>query len=78
MKLACVLLHNSNMKGKILLADDDPEILAALSAALRSEGYEIITANNGREACESFMRNQVDLVLLDLRMPVRDGWAASE
>jgi CheY-like chemotaxis protein len=66
------------MKGTIILADDDPEILAALSAALRSEDYEVIPANNGREACESFMRQQVDLVLLDLRMPVRDGWAAFE
>lgn len=37
------------MKGKILLADDDAEILAALSAVLRSEGYEVITAKNGRE-----------------------------
>jgi CheY-like chemotaxis protein len=66
------------MKGNILLADDDPEILASLSAALSSEDYEVITANNGREACEFFMRHQVDLVLLDLRMPVRDGWAAFE
>jgi CheY-like chemotaxis protein len=66
------------MKGNILLADDDPEILASLSAALSSEDYDVITANNGREACESFMRHQVDLVLLDLRMPVRDGWAAFE
>jgi CheY-like chemotaxis protein len=66
------------MKGNILLADDDPEILASLCAALSSEGYEVITANNGREACASFMRHQVDLVLLDLRMPVRDGWAAFE
>lgn len=66
------------MKAKILLADDDPEILAALSAALRSEGYEVIAANNGREACEYFMRHQVDLVLLDLKMPGRDGWAVFE
>lgn len=66
------------MKGKILLADDDPEILAALSAALKSEDYEVITANNGREACEYFMKQHVDLALLDLKMPLRDGWAAFE
>ncbi|MFY9986771.1 MAG: response regulator [Chthoniobacterales bacterium] len=66
------------MKRNILLADDDPEILASLSAALSSEGYEVMTANNGREACKCFMRQQLDLVLLDLRMPVRDGWAAFE
>jgi CheY-like chemotaxis protein len=66
------------MKGNILLADDDPEILASLSAALSSEGYEVITANNGREACNHFAKHQVDLALLDLKMPVRDGWAAFE
>jgi CheY-like chemotaxis protein len=77
-KVCMSLPHNSDMKGKILLADDDPEILAALSAALRSEGYEVITANNGREACKHFSGQQVDLALLDLKMPVQDGWAAFE
>jgi CheY-like chemotaxis protein len=76
---ACLTtLHNSNMKGKILLADDDPEIVAALSAALSSEGYEVITATNGREACKYFAIHHADLALLDLKMPVRDGWAAFE
>jgi DNA-binding NtrC family response regulator len=66
------------MKGKILLADDDTEILAALSAALRSEGYEVITAQNGREACQRFKKEHVDLAVLDLKMPVRNGWDAFE
>jgi two-component system, OmpR family, alkaline phosphatase synthesis response regulator PhoP len=66
------------MKGKILIADDDPEILAALSAALASEGYQVITATNGREACKYFAERQVDLAVLDLKMPVRDGWVAFE
>jgi DNA-binding NtrC family response regulator len=66
------------MKGKILLADDDPEILAALSAALNSEGYEVITAKNGRAACEQFREQHVDLAVLDLKMPVRDGWDVFE
>jgi CheY-like chemotaxis protein len=67
-----------DMKGKILIADDDPEILAALSAALNSEGYDVITATNGREACRYFAERQVDLAILDLKMPVRDGWTAFE
>jgi CheY-like chemotaxis protein len=66
------------MKGKILLADDDPEILVSLSAALNSEGYEVITANNGREACQRFREEHVDLILLDIKMPVRDGWDSFE
>jgi len=66
------------MKGKILLADDDPEILVSLSAALNSEGYEVITAANGREACQRFREEHVDLILLDLKMPVRNGWDSFE
>jgi DNA-binding response OmpR family regulator len=66
------------MKGKILLADDDPEILVSLSAVLNSEGYEVITAANGREACQKFKEEQVDVAILDLKMPVRDGWDAFE
>jgi CheY-like chemotaxis protein len=66
------------MKAKILLADDDAEVLAALSAALASEGYEVSVAQNGREAIERLREERVDLALLDLMMPVKDGWDAFE
>ena len=66
------------MKGKILLADDDLEILVSLSAVLNSEGYEVIAAANGREACQKFKEEHVDVAILDLKMPVRDGWDAFE
>jgi CheY-like chemotaxis protein len=66
------------MKAKILLADDDADVLAALSAALASEGYEVIVARNGREAIECFREAQVDIALLDLSMPVKGGWEAFE
>jgi CheY-like chemotaxis protein len=66
------------MNGKIILADDDPEILASLSAVLNSEGHEVITAANGREACQKFKEEHVDVAVLDLKMPVRDGWDAFE
>jgi CheY-like chemotaxis protein len=66
------------MKGKILLADDDPEILAGLDSALSSEGCEVVTATNGRETCKCFAEAQVHLAVLDLKMPVRDGWDAFE
>jgi CheY-like chemotaxis protein len=68
----------TNMKGKILVADDDPEVLAALSAALSSEDYEVIAAKNGREAIKQFRVHQVDLAILDLKMPLKDGWDAFE
>jgi len=65
-------------KAKILLADDDDEVLAALSSVLTSEGYEVIVAKNGREAIEHFREQHIDVALLDLNMPVKGGWEAFE
>jgi CheY-like chemotaxis protein len=71
-------MTDKSMKAKILLADDDQEVLAALSAALASEGYNVIVAKNGREAIELFRTGHFDIALLDLSMPVKDGWEAFE
>jgi CheY-like chemotaxis protein len=65
-------------KAKILLADDDDEVLAALGSVLISEGYEVIFAKDGREAIERFREEQIDVALLDLNMPVKGGWEAFE
>jgi CheY-like chemotaxis protein len=65
-------------KAKILLADDDDEVLAALSSVLISEGYEVVVAKNGREAIEHFREQHIDVALLDLNMPVKGGWEAFE
>lgn len=66
------------MKAKILLADDDEEVLAALSAVFESEGYEVVLAKDGREAIEHFHQGHVDIALLDLNMPVKGGWETFE
>jgi CheY-like chemotaxis protein len=66
------------MNVKILLVDDDEEVLAALDGALASEGYEVIVAKNGREAIERFHQGHVDIVLLDLNMPIKGGWETFE
>lgn len=66
------------MKVKLLLADDDEEVLAALSDALRSEGYEVITAKNGREAIKHFHEGHIEVAVLDLNMPVKSGWETFE
>ncbi|MGA8476912.1 MAG: response regulator [Chthoniobacterales bacterium] len=71
-------MNQKEMKGKILLADDDDEVLAALSSVLTSEGYEVIVAKNGREAIEHFQEQHIDVALLDLNMPVKGGWEAFE
>jgi two-component system KDP operon response regulator KdpE len=58
---------------KILIADDDPQILRALKVTLGAHGYEIHTAADGREALDVAMTQHPDLVMLDLGMPRLDG-----
>jgi CheY-like chemotaxis protein len=59
----------------ILVVDDDPTILATVSETLDMEGYPVVTASNGAEALQEVDRNRPSLVLLDMRMPVMDGWS---
>lgn len=58
----------------VLIVDDDPYILEFVEMVLADEGYQVITAGNGQQALDVVTRRQVDLVLLDMRMPVMDGW----
>jgi CheY-like chemotaxis protein len=58
----------------ILVVDDDPTILVTVCEALDLEGFPFVTATNGAEALEAVDRNDPSLVLLDMRMPVLDGW----
>ncbi len=58
----------------ILVVDDDPDILEALSEILEAEGFEIRRARNGKEALERLEPDSPQLILLDLMMPVMDGW----
>jgi two-component system KDP operon response regulator KdpE len=58
---------------KILIADDDPQIIRALRVTLGARGYDILTAADGREALEQAVAQQPDLVMLDLGMPQLNG-----
>jgi len=58
----------------VLVVDDDPDILDALSEILEAEGYEVTRARNGQEALERLEPMPPKLILLDLMMPVMDGW----
>lgn len=58
----------------ILVADDDPELVAIVEVALSSRGYRIATAKHGREALERIEQERPALVLLDMTMPIMDGW----
>ena len=61
------------MAKRILLVDDEPLIIKGLRFTLEQEGYEILTASDGEEALEVFHSEPVDLVLLDVMLPKRDG-----
>ena len=58
----------------ILVIDDDPSILTTISEVLDLEGYPVQTATNGAEALRAVERTRPSLILLDMRMPVLDGW----
>jgi two-component system KDP operon response regulator KdpE len=58
---------------RILIADDDPQILRALRVTLRARGYEIFTADDGVQALDIAAEHHPDLVVLDLGMPKLDG-----
>ncbi|HHY58929.1 MAG TPA: response regulator transcription factor [Chloroflexi bacterium] len=65
------------MAQKILVADDEQSILDTVSAYLRQEGYQVVTAVNGRDALFHFRHEQPDLVVLDVMMPEMDGWSVA-
>ena len=58
---------------KILIADDEPDILEIIQFNLQTEGYEVITAKNGDEAIDAAKKHQPDLIILDIMMPGKNG-----
>jgi len=62
------------MTKKVLVADDEPNIVAAVEFLLQRSGYEVHVARNGEEALKLVEAHQPDLVLLDVMMPLRSGY----
>ena len=69
---------NPTARRRILLVDDDAGVRGSLSDVLVSEGYVVIPANDGQQAIELAASAAIDLVLLDLNMPRKNGWEAFE
>jgi CheY-like chemotaxis protein len=65
-------------QGTILVVDDDTDLREAVVEALRSEGYRVTAAKNGADALSHLRLERPALVLLDLMMPVMDGWRFRE
>ena len=59
---------------RVLVVDDEPDIRATVSAMLEIEGYAVAEAANGADALHAVEEHVPDVILLDMRMPVLDGW----
>ena len=62
------------MAKKIVLAEDEPQIARLVEFKLKKEGYEVTWKTNGEEALEAIRKEKPDLILLDIMMPVMDGY----
>ncbi|OGF98139.1 MAG: hypothetical protein A2Z06_05160 [Candidatus Glassbacteria bacterium RBG_16_58_8] len=59
---------------KILVVDDEPNIVRMLESRLKASGYEVITASNGLEALNTARSEKPDLIILDIMLPEMDGY----
>ena len=73
--LILTLIGGSNMSKRILIVDDSPTEIQVMKESVSQGGYEIITASNGDEAIKKCIELQPDLVLLDVVMPIKDGFS---
>jgi two-component system response regulator VicR len=62
------------MANKIMVVDDEPDVVDLVKLVLESDGFGVVTAYSGKEALEKIDREMPDLVLLDIMMPQMDGW----
>lgn len=62
------------MSQKILVADDEPNIVISIEYLMRREGYTVLVARDGQEALDMIARDRPDLVLLDVMMPKKSGF----
>lgn len=67
------IIDNNPMKEKILVVEDEEGLRLLYEEELKAEGYEILTAQNGKEAIQQLEEKKPDLIILDIVMPVMDG-----
>ncbi len=62
------------MANKIMVVDDEPDVVDLVRLVLESDGFQVVPAYSGKEALEKIGKEMPDLVLLDIMMPQMDGW----
>jgi len=65
-------------KEKILVVDDEPDIVKLITLKLVNEGFKVFGANDGQEALKKVAEEKPDLIILDISMPKMDGWEVCE
>jgi two-component system alkaline phosphatase synthesis response regulator PhoP len=65
-------------KPKILIIDDDVDLVQVMKGTLESKLFEVMVAHNGKDGLQKAKSEKPDIVILDLMMPVMDGWAFAE
>ena len=61
---------------KILVVDDEPDMVEKIQAALEGSAHQVIAAYNGQEGIEKAKKEKPDAIIMDIMMPVKDGFAA--
>jgi DNA-binding response OmpR family regulator len=64
-----------NLARRVLVVDDEPQVVWVLQLALDAEGYEVLTARDGVEALAQIAQGHPELMVLDVMMPRMDGWS---
>jgi DNA-binding response OmpR family regulator len=64
-----------NLAHRVLVVDDEPQVVWVLQLALDAEGYEVLTARDGVEALAQISQGHPELMVLDVMMPRMDGWS---
>ena len=67
-------MRMSKLHRKLLIVDDDPSILIALRSLFEINGYEVFVVSNGKECIDELKHGFEGVILLDLMMPLMDGW----
>ncbi|MGA9159913.1 MAG: response regulator [Actinomycetota bacterium] len=69
---------NTKTAPRVLVVDDEPQVVWMLQFSLEAEGYQTLSARDGRSALDEVREHHPSVILLDIMMPVMDGWAVLE